>query len=221
MKSLAIQMGGREMKFILFVEGHTENKAIPLFLKRWLDPKLSKRVGIKSVRFEGWPELVKDSPTKANLYLLQDNVIAVIALLDLYGPTIYPDNENTAKKRYQWAKRHLEGNVNQANFFQFFAVHEVEAWLLSDPAIFPNSIKPSVQKISKSPEDINNTTPPAKQLNDIYRKKTNKRYKKVVYGKDLFTKLDPSVAYKKCPRLKELLDAMLKLAKDATKEGEE
>ena len=209
------------MKFILFVEGHTENKAIKSFLKRWLDPQLSKSVGIKSVRFEGWAELVKDSPTKANLYLLQDNVIAVIALLDLYGPTIYPDNENTTKKRYLWAKRHLEGKVNQTNFFQFFAVHEVEAWLLSDPSIFPNLIKPSVQKISKSPEDINNTTPPAKRLNDIYRKKTKKRYKKVVYGKDLFTKLDPSVAYKKCPRLKELLDAMLKLAKDATKEGEE
>ncbi len=221
MKSLPMQMGGREMKFILFVEGHTENKAIPSFLKRWLDPQLSKPVGIKSVRFEGWPELVKDSQTKANLYLSRDSVIAVIALLDLYGPTIYPDNENTAEKRYQWAKRHLEGKVDQTNFFQFFAVHEVEAWLLSDPTIFPNSIKPSVQKISRSPEDINNTTPPAKRLNDIYRIKTKKRYKKVVYGKDLFAKLAPSVAYKKCPRLKELLEAMLKLAKDATKEGEE
>ncbi len=221
MKSLPMQMGGREMKFILFVEGHTENKAIPSFLKRWLDPQLSKPVGIKTVRFEGWPELVKDSPTKANLYLSQDSVIAVIALLDLYGPTIYPDNENTAAKRYQWAKRHLESNVNKENFFQFFAVHEVEAWLLSDPSIFPNSIKPSVQKISKSPEDINNTLPPAKRLNEIYRNQTKKGYKKVTYGKDLFAKLDPSVAYKKCPYLKEFLDAMLKLAKDATEEGEE
>lgn len=208
------------MQFILFVEGHTENKAIPSFLKRWLDRQLSKHVGIKSVRFEGWPELVKDSPTKANLYLSQDSVIAVIALLDLYGPTIYPDNENTAAKRYQWAKRHLEEKVNQTNFFQFFAVHEVEAWLLSDPSIFPNSIKPSVQKIAQFPETINNTMPPAKRLNDIYSRQIKRRYKKVVYGKDLFAKLDPSVAYKKCPRLKELLDAMLKLAKDATEEGE-
>jgi len=86
------------MKFIMFVEGHTETKAIPSFLKRWLDPQLSKPVGIKSVRFEGWPELVKDSPTKANLYLSQDSVIAVIALLDLYGPTIYPNDKNTARK---------------------------------------------------------------------------------------------------------------------------
>jgi len=208
------------MEFILFVEGCTEHKAIPSFLKRWLDPQLSKPVGIKSVRFEGWPELVKDSPTKANLYLSQDSVIAVIALLDLYGPTIYPNNKNTATERYTWAKQHLERKVDQTNFFQFFAVHEVEAWLLCTPSIFPKSVRPLVEKISKSPEAINNTMPPAKRLNEIYSKQTKRRYKKVTYGKDLFAKLDPNVAYKKCPRLKELLDAMLKLSKDATEEGE-
>ncbi len=41
------------MRFILFVEGYTENKALPQFLKKWLDPKLSNPVGIKTVRFEG------------------------------------------------------------------------------------------------------------------------------------------------------------------------
>lgn len=40
------------MRFILFCEGHTECKALPAFLKRWLDPKLSSPVGIKPVRFD-------------------------------------------------------------------------------------------------------------------------------------------------------------------------
>ena len=62
--------------------------------------------------------------------------------------------------------------------------------------------------------------PHAKRLNEIYSKQTKRRYKKVTYGKDLFAKLEPNVAYKKRPRLKELLDAMLKLSKDATEEGE-
>jgi hypothetical protein len=44
------------MKFKLFVEGYTEQKAIPAFLKRWLDAHLEKRVGIQAVRFEGWQE---------------------------------------------------------------------------------------------------------------------------------------------------------------------
>lgn len=29
------------MMFVLFVEGHTEDKALPRFLKKWLDPQLS------------------------------------------------------------------------------------------------------------------------------------------------------------------------------------
>ena len=73
------------------MEGYTEKKALSDFLKRWIDPKLDQRVGLKVVRFEGWPKLIKDSPKKARLYLEENDVIAVFALLDLYGPTIYPD----------------------------------------------------------------------------------------------------------------------------------
>ena len=81
------------MKFILFVEGYTEEKILPQFIKKWLDPKLSKPVGIKTVRFEGWPELLKDAPQKARMYLNgadKDNIIAVISLLDLYGQRFTP-----------------------------------------------------------------------------------------------------------------------------------
>ncbi len=45
------------MRFILFVEGYTEDKALPEFLKRWLDPRLTNPVAIRTVRFEGWAEL--------------------------------------------------------------------------------------------------------------------------------------------------------------------
>ena len=92
------------MKFVLFVEGYTEKKALANFFKRWIDPKLDRRVGLKVVRFEGWPELVKDSPKKAKLYLEEKDVIAVFALLDLYGPTIYPDDMRGVSERYKWAK---------------------------------------------------------------------------------------------------------------------
>ncbi len=33
------------MKIVLFVEGYTEKKALPEFLKLWLDSKLSTRIG--------------------------------------------------------------------------------------------------------------------------------------------------------------------------------
>ena len=202
------------MKFVLFVEGHTEKQAIPGFLKRWLDAKLRPHVGVKPVRFDGWRQLVKVAPGKAAMYLKDDDVIAVIALLDLYGPTFYPDDVKDASERYQWAKKHIEDKVRLEQFHQFFAVHELEAWLLSDPRGFPREIAAILRKDGRKPEDVNFDEPPAKLLDQLYTKNTRRKYKKVTHGRDLFSKLDPNVAYEKCPQLKELLDALLRLAKD-------
>jgi hypothetical protein len=205
------------MKFILFVEGETERKALPAFLQKWLDARLSKRVGIDPVKFNGWQELVKDAPKKAELYLTgpqKHDIIAVIALLDLYGPA-YPTGKTTAQARYDWAKKDLESKVSHVKFRQFFAVHETEAWLLSDPNLFSPEIKKALPKSIQHPEKINFDEPPAKLLNRIYKQKTQHDYKKITHGNALFSKLDPNLVYKKCPRFKELLDEMLKLAKEA------
>lgn len=206
------------MKFILFIEGHTEKKALPQFLKKWLDPKLTKPVGIKTVRFEGWKELVKDSPKKALMHLNgpeQHDLIAVIALLDLYGPTFYPPDKKTAQERYAWAKEYLESEVNHSKFRQFFAVHETEAWLLSNPDLFPIEVQKALPGKIQRPEEVNFDEHPARLLERIYKEKIKRTYKKTTHGSDLFNKLDPNLAYTKCPRLKELWDEMLKLAKEA------
>ena len=96
------------MSFILFVEGYTEEKTLPQFLKKWLDPKLTSPIRIKVVRFEGWSELVKGAPLKAKMHLngpAKDDIIAVISLLDLYGPTFYPNDLTGGRERYEWAKK--------------------------------------------------------------------------------------------------------------------
>ena len=201
------------MRFVLFVEGLTEKKALPGFFKRWLDPQLKDPVGIQVVRFNGWPELIKDSPVKAGMHLKREDVIAVVALLDLYGPTIYPDDKTRASARYEWAKQHLESRVNRQCFRQFFAVHETEAWLLSDPNNLPRAVRDGLPSGLERPEDVNFEEPPAKLLARLYREKTKRTYKKVTHGKELFDNLDPNVACRKCPRLRELLDEMLEMAK--------
>lgn len=205
------------MKFIFFVEGDTEKKSLPVFLKKWIDPKLSKPVGVKIVRFNGWRELVNDTPKKAMLYLTgpqKDDIVAVIALLDLYGPTIYPSDKKTAKERYEWARGDLEERVNHAKFRQFFAVHETESWLLSDPDLFPSEIRKAFPGRIQRPEEIDFDEPPAKLLGRLYQEKLKRTYKKTTDGYELFNKLAPYLAYNKCPRIKEFLDEMLKLAQE-------
>lgn len=204
------------MRFVLFCEGHTERKALPAFLKRWLDRRLSQPVGVKAVRFNGWAQLVKDAAGKADLYLNgpdAGDVIGVIGLIDLYGPTIYPETAGSADERFAWMKKHVEDQVGDTRFRMFCAVHETEAWLLSDPSLFPPEVASALPAAVDEPETIDFDRPPAKLLDELYRAKAHRGYKKVVYGADLFGRLDPSAARAKCPHLAWLLDEMLGMAK--------
>ena len=205
------------MRFVLLVEGYTEQKAIPAFLKRWLDPRLNQKVGIQTVRFEGWPELVKDMRDRTLMYLASPKsteIIAVIALLDLYGPTFYPDDLNSAEERVTWATKDLERRVGRERFRVFFAVHEVEAWLLSNPGLFPKPVRKALPARAQQPETVNFDEPPAKLLQRLYVEKSTRTYKKVTDGKALFAQLDPEAVYSKCPHFRQMMDIMLQLARD-------
>jgi hypothetical protein len=203
------------MKFVLFVEGHTERKALPEFLKRWLDARLPQRVGIKIVRFEGWRDYREEIAKKVELNLggkVGTDVIAGIGLLDLYGPTIYPPDKTAANERYEWAKVWFEQKVNHPRFRQHFAVHETEAWLLAEPRILPGAVEKSLPGKCARPESVNFNEPPAKLLERLYKEKLGRPYKKLIDGANLFAELSPDTAQAKCPYLGRLLQDMLSLA---------
>lgn len=202
------------MKFVLFVEGHTEKHALAEFLKRWLDPRLPKPVGISTVRFEGWGHYYSEIEKKVHLNLsgkAGSDVIAAIGLLDLYALT-FEQAGKTPTERSASAKKHLEKRVGHDRFRQHFAVHETEAWLLADPGILPREVKNALPGRCSQPETVDFDEPPAKLLSRLYREKTGKGYKKVIDGADLFRSLSPDRAREKCPHLKALLDDMLALA---------
>ncbi|MCY2965919.1 MAG: DUF4276 family protein [Planctomycetota bacterium] len=204
------------MKFVLLVEGKTERESVN-FLKRWLDSQLQQPVGVQPVKFEGYSEFRKNVMAKARSHLnspKNDEIIAVIGLLDLYGPNFYPPELQTVSERYDWAKQDIEREVGDPRFRMFFAVHEYEAWLLSHPAIFPREIQESLRDQSVSPEKVNFDEPPAKLLERLYPLKLRRQYKKAVDGPKLFAKLDTSIAVDRCPYLKRMLQEMRSLAKD-------
>jgi len=206
------------MKFVLFVEGDTEARALPAFFKRWLDPQLPRPVGVSPVRFTGWAELRREVRKRALLYLNSpkaEEIIAVVSLLDLYGPTFYPPHLNDAGERYEWAKTDIEREVGHPKFRQFFAVHETEAWLLSQPELFPSEVRGGFPGRIAQPETVNFNEPPSQLLSRLYADRLRRTYKKVVNGTELFERLDPQVAYNRCPRLRGLLEEMLRVGKEA------
>lgn len=203
------------MRFVLFCEGWTEKGALPDFLRRWLDSKLPSKVGVQPVRFNGWAEMVKDIPVKARLHLCRSDVIAVVAPLDLQGPTFYPPDRTTVAERYKWAKAHLEERAQQPRFRQHFAVHEIEAWILSQPEVLPPAVLKKLPGKHVKPETVNFDEPPACLLNRLYVEATGWNYKKRTYGEELFRKLNPQVVWEKCPYFRDLADELVDLAKKA------
>ena len=201
------------MKFVLFCEGWTEKGALPDFLRRWLNSRLPQRVGVQPVRFNGWAEMVNDSPKKASLHLAKPDVIAVIALLDLYGPTFYPSHCANTSDRYAWAKASLESKVAHARFRQYFAVHDIEAWILSQPELLPVAVRKKLPASHALPESVNLNEPPADLLNRLYIETTNRNYKKRTYGEELFRQLDPQIVREKCPYFRRMADDLVDLAR--------
>jgi hypothetical protein len=206
------------VKVVLFVEGYTERKAIPSFLKRWLDPQLKQSVRIQPVRYEGWSEFKQKIAKSAQMHLNgpdAQEIIAAVGLLDLYGPTFFPGHLSSQSERHDWAKTHFENAVGHPKFRMFFAVHEIEAWILSQPQLLPAAIRNGLPGRTAQPESVNFNEPPAKLLDRLYRTHTDSDYKKIVYGKSLFDRLDPSVAYSKCPYLAKMLDEILAMARQS------
>ncbi|HIA55134.1 MAG TPA: DUF4276 family protein [Candidatus Melainabacteria bacterium] len=204
------------MRYILFVEGETEFKVLPNFFKRWLDREVGAPVDVYPVKFKGWAEMLKDAPKKARLHLSsakqKKNPAVVIGLTDIHGP-VFPKPGMDLEDKKVWLKKKFEDAVGLPEYHHYHAVHELEAWLLSDPSIFPRSIQDAFGKNIGEPEKVNTNHPPKAYLRDLYTRKMGSTYKEVVHGTDLFAKLDPLIAYRKCPSLKTLLDELLSFAK--------
>ncbi len=206
------------MKLILLSEGATEKIAVAEFVKRWLDAQLTKqKVRVVAVSLGGWGNFQKEVVKRAQGHLdgpESDQIIAVVGLLDLYGPTFWPRHCRTAQERHDWGVKHFQKLVNRTRFRMFFAVHEVEAWILSQPEIMPVELRGSVTKLSRKPEGVDFDRPPSKRLIELYLNKTGRSYKKTADGKALFQKLNPDIAVSKCPRLRAMLDELLRLVKN-------
>ena len=134
-------------------------------------------------------------------------------------PTFYPDDINSVPERYAWGRAHIEKLVSHPGYHQFFAVHETEAWLLSDLQRFQPDVRRALIEKSKNPETINLDEPPAKLLDRVYMSCKKRHYEKVIEARNQFPHLDPSVAATKCPYLRQMLNELLTIIQDARTQG--
>lgn len=205
------------MRFLLFVEGSTERDVLPDFFKRWLDPQLKAPIAVKIIRFKGVGDYLNEIANKVHLSLTAANsgeIIGAVGLIDLYQSP-RPENVSSVEQRIQILRQRIIDEVAHPRFSQHFAVHETEAWLLSDLTIFPENTRSAFPGKCAMPEQVNFDEPPAALLSSIYRNRLKRPYRKVIDGKNLFLNLDPNAARKKCPYLRGMMDSMLATARAA------
>lgn len=216
------------MHFVIIVEGHTEHKAVGEFFGRWLnaEDRLRARVSVKPINLQGGgADLLRRLAERARFYLAghgrDDKILGVVGLLDLYNPSF--DNlwpaADIKDKRYARGIDHVKGIFDHPQFLMAFAVHEIEAWMLSQPENLPERVQRGLSKQDHKriaePEKVNFADPPSKFLDRLYRARLRATYKKTVEGSRLLHALDPEKAYEKCPYLAALLNEMLRLAQQA------
>ena len=215
------------MKFYVYVEGDLEQRVLPKLLEKWLYSRLQVSVEFADpVNFNDCGKFLKEIGRSAHGHLTSpeaDNTIAAIGLLDLKGPedhNFYPNACKTVEERHDFGVEEIERRVDHPKFKMFFAVHEFEAWLLSQPAIFPQEVQAPLFEGMPDPEEVNFGEPPAARITRVYREavqaeRLKRRYRKISMGTSLFNSLDVDLAYEKCSYLRRMLDAVLKLAQDA------
>jgi len=128
---------------------------------------------------------------------------------------MFVEGETERRGIKDWATAHFEKAVNHPKFRLFFAVHDIEAWFLSDLSLFPQELRKTLKAKTKNPEAVNFNDPPKALLKRLYREKMRRTYKGTTQGWEFFSKLQPEDAAAACPNLQVMLDEMVSLAKEA------
>jgi hypothetical protein len=101
---------------LLYVEGATEESALPDFFGRWLR-KNGSDLQIRVVNFEGARNYLKTFAKRAKRDLGSGRVRGIVGLIDLYGSRLSFPN-GLVPEKYSWAKSELEQKVGDSRFHQ-------------------------------------------------------------------------------------------------------
>jgi hypothetical protein len=194
------------MTIAMLVEGATE-KAFIHALKRYLEglPELKGRLPrLRAFPYDGLLPREHRLLGEVERHLKKHD--RVIALTDIYtGQNLYSGAEDAKQKMRQW--------VNQnPRFHAHVAQHDFEAWLLPYWDKLQARAGKNMPRPTGSPESVNHQKPPAKRIDELFRK-GNRSYSKVLDGSKILESVNLQLAIDQCPELKSLVNTIIELAK--------
>lgn len=207
----------KSKKIVVLCEGDSEENAINYFIKKQWEADFLDEVGLHTVNLRGHFEKVA---SKANLYLLDQKVIAVFTLIDLHEfkrvrlPHSRSLNERATAAR-QWLSNGVKNNL-KSRFHPHLSVYEVEAWILAEGIALQSRLRNKSIKPESNAEEKNDQDPPKNRLNKIFHSNGRKPgFQEIIDGRYLFSKLEFQRVYSSCPYFHAFYDDLKDIAQRA------
>ncbi|MBI1929828.1 DUF4276 family protein [Candidatus Poribacteria bacterium] len=195
-------------KIMIYCEGDTEEDNLKPLLDRYTE---ECRLQIRNLGGVGQVKRKIGAVTE-NQLRPQTGVIAVFALVDLYGSGF-----DTVAKVKADLRRRVPPEYRD-RFHPHVAVHEIEAWIFAVPQVLNEWLGTTIKPFP-NPETINLQNPPAKLLEELTRRhKQSKVPTKRVMAQRLFAKISSQEAYvneiySKCKHFKAFVDDLRQTAR--------
>ena len=211
------------MTIVIYCEGETEQRVLPFLLNyfqaRRRADEAQARLSARSLNGVS-AYLTKIGPAVRNRIDVEGDQV-VFGLIDFYRCGLHfvrpkAQDTDTLARRVE----HLESQIHELiptgcrrHFHQHFAVHEIEAWILSDEEPLHKRLGDSQLGPWPRPEEVNLNKSPSTQIMELYWNKRRESYQKTTDGENLLRKANPDRIYEKCPYFREFVDEVLEACK--------
>lgn len=215
MKRQELQRGRR---IVILCEGETEEIAVKHFISRQWEVDGLRTVGLHPINLASKLEDVFDYVPR---YRRDPQVIAVFALIDLYGMNrvqhrAHDELADKISRVKTWLRKNY-GDDLMSFFYPHVAVHEVEAWLLAEGKCLAKRLKDLNIQPDPNAETKNFIDYPSKHIDSLFKSRRGDGYHKTNDGSPLFKCLQFEPVYDTCQYFREFYNQLKSVGQSALK----
>jgi len=162
---------------------------------------------------------LEDVTNFAKDYLDDQEVLSVFALIDLLRMNrVSHEPTDALEVKVERVRRWLRDRVTHrrgGDFLAHVSVHEVEAWILAEGKTLSQRLgDPSIEPDPQA-ELKNFQKPPSERINEFFLRNKKTRYRKIIDGQPLFSKITFQPVYNSCPYFRAFYDDLKRVASQA------
>ncbi|HMD96164.1 MAG TPA: DUF4276 family protein [Terriglobia bacterium] len=206
----------RGRRIVVLCEGDTEELAVRHFVGTQWQAEGFASVGLDPKNVNGH---VRKIGILAGNFLDEGDVVAVLTLIDLQGMNLVThesgDELDVKVKRVRdWLSGQVE-HERAHDFFPHVSVHQVEAWILAEGKALSQRLGDQTVGPDPQAELKNFQKPPSQRINEFFLRCKKTRYRKIIDGQPLFSKIAFQPVYDPCRYFRAFYDDLRRVASQA------